>query len=162
MKFLKQALIGITLLICLPYTTCAQENKELAAIKETILEFFDGLHKGDTAKINEVISPDIIMESTFINDEGKRDKRIETRENFLKSIASKNPEDIWLEKLLNFEIHFDGPLASVWTPYEFYRNSILSHCGANSFQLFKKENKWKIIYLIDSRKRSGCSTVGIE
>ena len=50
-------------------------------------------------------------------------------------------------------------MASVWTPYEFYFNGTFSHCGANSFQLFKEDNQWKIIFLVDIRRRENCKAL---
>ena len=41
----------------------------------------------------------------------------------------------------------------VWTTYEFYVNGTLSHTEVNAFTLFKKDNHWKIIYLIDTRRK---------
>ena len=48
-------------------------------------------------------------------------------------------------------------MAHVWAPYEFWYNGEFSHCGVNSFQLFKEEDTWKIIYLIDSRRKEDCN-----
>ncbi len=47
-------------------------------------------------------------------------------------------------------------MANAWTPYEFWYNGNFSHCGVNSFQLIKKDEKWKIIYLVDTRRKEGC------
>ena len=60
------------------------------------------------------------------------------------------------EKLLDFSIQVDGNMANAWTPYEFWYQEELSHCGVNSFQLIKEDDKWKIIYLVDTRRREGC------
>ena len=57
---------------------------------------------------------------------------------------------------IEFEaIQAEQSLASVWTPYKFYLNGKLSHCGTNSFQLVKTSEGWKIQYIIDTRRR-GC------
>jgi hypothetical protein len=40
-------------------------------------------------------------------------------------------------------IKVDGPLAIAWTPYNFYYNGQLSHCGVNSFQLVRLNGEWK-------------------
>ena len=47
-------------------------------------------------------------------------------------------------------------MATAWTPYEFWYKEKFSHCGVNSFQLMKIENEWKIIYFVDTRRRSDC------
>lgn len=61
------------------------------------------------------------------------------------------------EKLLNIKTHMSGNLASVWAPFVFYLNGKLSHCGVNSFQLIKQNNKWKIRYLIDNTFSGDCN-----
>ncbi|WP_238584548.1 hypothetical protein [Chryseobacterium sp. Leaf180] len=53
-------------------------------------------------------------------------------------------------------IQIDGDLASVFTPYQFYYEGKLAHCGANSFQLVRKNGIWKIQYLIDTRRKDKC------
>jgi hypothetical protein len=131
-------------------------NAQEEQIKNTIHTFFEGLHNGDTALITKTIHKDLKLQTTFVNKEGENILRNELKDDFLKSIANKNKEDIWLEKLLYFEINIDGNLAAVWTPYEFYVNGSFSHCGANSFQLFNNNGNWEIIFLVDTRRRQGC------
>ena len=54
------------------------------------------------------------------------------------------------EQLLSIEVQQNGNLATVWTPFAFYLDKKLSHCGVNSFQLVKNTDGWKINYLIDN------------
>jgi hypothetical protein len=64
------------------------------------------------------------------------------------------PNEIkFLEKIVSYTIQVDGTMAVAWTPYEFYKNGILSHTGVNVFTLFKKDDSWKIIYIIDTRRK---------
>lgn len=60
------------------------------------------------------------------------------------------------EKLFDIEVNVSGNLASVWTPYYFYLDKKLHHCGVNSFQLIKIEKVWKIQYLIDNVYQGNC------
>ena len=99
---------------------------------------------------------DIKIQTTFTNKKGEKVLKTETRSKLLEIVASKNPKDVYLEKLLSYTIKIDGNLASVWTPYEFYFNGEFSHCGANSFQLFNNNGNWEIIYLVDMRRRDNC------
>ena len=62
------------------------------------------------------------------------------------------------EQLLASEVHESGNLASVWTPYVFYRDKQISHCGVNSFQLVKSNDGWKIHYLIDNVFQGDCES----
>lgn len=129
-----------------------QENN----IKKTISLFFDGLQNGDTLKIKKTISEDLVLQTTFINKDGKSVLKNENVSKFLNSIASKKKEDSWREKLLSYSIQIDDNMANVWTPYEFYLNGNFSHCGVNSFHMFNNGTQWKIIYLIDTRRKQEC------
>ncbi|MBT8322548.1 MAG: nuclear transport factor 2 family protein, partial [Eudoraea sp.] len=60
------------------------------------------------------------------------------------------------ERIHSYQISIDGPMANAWTPYEFWLNDQFSHCGVNSFQLINDGSSWKIIYLIDTRRREDC------
>ncbi len=75
---------------------------------------------------------------------------------FLKGIMSIPKNVNFKEELLDYQISIDGKMANVWTPYKFFFKERFSHCGANSFQLLKSEAGWKIIYIIDTRRKEGC------
>ena len=54
------------------------------------------------------------------------------------------------KEAIEFEaVHVEKSLASAWTPYVFYVNGKVSHCGTNSFQLVKTDDGWKIQYIIE-------------
>lgn len=77
----------------------------------------------------------------------------ESAQAFFKSIGSISKEVKFQEKILSYAIQIDGSMAHAWTPYEFYVNGKLSHKGVNAFTLFRKNNNWKIIHLIDTRRK---------
>ncbi len=60
------------------------------------------------------------------------------------------------EQLLEIKVSQSGNLASVWTPFAFYLDGKLSHCGVNSFQLIQQDEQWKIHYLIDNVHQGDC------
>jgi len=146
----------IILLFLLITSFCNAQND---AIKNAITTFFEGLQKGDTIAVNKAIHKDLIMQTIFVNEEGKSTLNSETRAHFLNAISGKKKEDIWLEKLLSYTIQVDENLATVWTPYEFYFNHKFSHCGVNAFQLFFNGENWEIISIIDTRRTVNCITV---
>lgn len=138
-------------------TINAQSKSQKEAVKKTIDTFFEALHKGDSTLMATVLHKTLNVQTTRDTREGKNILISESREKLLKSIASKKPENTYLEKLLSYDIKIDGNLASAWTPYEFYLNGSFSHCGANSFQLYDDNGTWKIIYLVDMRRRGDCT-----
>ena len=60
------------------------------------------------------------------------------------------------EKLLAVTVQQSDNLAAIWTPYVFYLDGKLSHCGVNSFQLVRTGPDWKIHYLIDNVHGGDC------
>ena len=50
----------------------------------------------------------------------------------------------------------DDALASVWVPYTFYVDGRISHCGANSIELLRRAEGWKIKQISDTRRTDGC------
>ncbi len=143
-------------LVLLITTTIFSQSEEEQSARATIDTFFEGFHKGDTILMKSVMSDKIIMQTAFRTKEGE-DKLVEdSPANVLKAIATRTADQKWDERLLSYNIQIDGNMANVWTPYEFWFNDKFSHCGVNSFQLFKDGATWKIIYLIDTRRRSTC------
>lgn len=151
----------ITILILFVFSSVVNAQKSTAeiAIKKTIETFFDGLHKGDSTVVSKTLHTNVKIQTTFTNKDGVKTLITDDKKKLLTGIANKKPEHTYLEKLISWTINIDGNLASVWTPYEFYLNGNLSHCGANSFQLFNNNGKWEIIYLIDMRRKNDCKTL---
>lgn len=137
----------IVLIVLFAQSITAQETD----VKKTIQIFFEGMQQGDSLKIKSVCK-DLILQSVGETTKGTR-LTTDTTSDFLKSIATL-PTNVKIEeRLLDYKIQIDGSLAHAWTPYEFYVNGKLSHTGVNSFQLFKENGIWKIIYIVDTRRK---------
>ncbi|SDW56632.1 Cif family virulence factor [Flavobacterium degerlachei] len=121
-------------------------------IKSTIATFFEGFHARDSAKIKSVCSENMVLQSIAETANGNSLSE-ESSAAFYHSIATIPNEIKFSEKIISYTIQVDGTMAVAWTPYEFYKNGILSHTGVNVFTLFKKDDSWKIIYIIDTRRK---------
>jgi SnoaL-like domain len=145
-------------LLCILFSLAAvgQNSFSEANAREIIDTFFEGFHNGDTLLMKSVMSNDLIMQTTFTDTEGNHRITRENSEGLLDAIADRPEDQKWDERLLDYKIQIDGNLAHVWTPYEFWYNDSFSHCGANAFTLAKTDDGWKIIHLIDSRRKSTC------
>jgi hypothetical protein len=106
--------------------------------------------------MRSVLIKEVPLQTVATNQEGKHVMSNGSLDNLLNAIANRPAEQKWEEKLLDYTVQIDGNLAHVWTPYEFWLNGNFSHCGANAFTLAKTDSGWKIIHLIDSRRRSSC------
>lgn len=127
-------------------------NAQNQEVEKTIDAFFDAFHAKDTARLKLVCADKMILQSIT---EGKnRSIFIEqTKQDFFKAIVSIPDKINFREKGLLTNIQVDGSVAHVWMTYEFYIDNTLQHSGVNSFQLYKKENVWQIVYLIDTRRK---------
>jgi hypothetical protein len=143
---MKKAFILLVLLVS--QISFAQEKE----IQQTIETFFEAFHQRDSIKLQSVCSKDLVLHS--ISESGNGTKfSIEKSSNFYKSIATIPVTMKFEEKILSYNIQVDGAMAHVWTPYEFYVNGKLSHSGVNSFQLFKENEVWKVVYILDTRRK---------
>lgn len=133
----------------------AQANTEETAVKATINRLFEGMRNSDTTLIRSAFATKNTMETIAKNKEGKFAVRTESVNDFIKSIGAPHPEK-YDERIVFTKVLIDANLASVWTDYKFYVGDKFSHCGVNSFQLFKGEDGWKIIYIIDTRRKDDC------
>jgi ketosteroid isomerase-like protein len=125
------------------------QNQEIKKVVET---FFEAFHAKDTLKLQSFCDDKMILQSISENAKGTKLSN-ESSQAFFKSIGSIPTEVKFQEKILSYAIQVDGSMAHAWTPYEFYVNDKLSHKGVNTFTFFKKDNRWKIIHLIDTRRK---------
>ncbi|MEP0211914.1 MAG: nuclear transport factor 2 family protein [Cellulophaga sp.] len=133
----------------------AQANE--VDVKNTINLFFDAFHKQDSMQLKAVATNTVILQTIGVDKDGNTVLKTENYSDFIKNIVSIPKEVNFREKLTSYSIKVDGDMANAWTEYEFWLNGKFSHCGVNSFQLFKDKGKWKIIYLIDTRRKKGCN-----
>ncbi|MFS4457001.1 nuclear transport factor 2 family protein [Maribacter sp. 2304DJ31-5] len=144
--------------ICLLFilNTMMAQTSDQAAVQKTIESFFNAFHAQDSLAMKSSVSPNVILQTIGKTKEGKQYLRTENFDDLVHSIT-RIPDSIsFQERITDYNIQIDGAMANAWTSYEFWLNDKFHHCGANSFQLFKEENDWKIIYLIDTRRREGC------
>ena len=138
----------------LSYTISFAQTTE-DSVKATINNLFAGMKNADADAIRAAFADSAILQTIGRNKEGQTVIRTDAVSGFAESISklTKGAAD---ERITFETIKIDGPLAIVWTPYKFYFNEKLSHCGVNSFQLVRINGAWKIQYLIDTRRRTGC------
>ncbi len=148
----------ITLFVLLFSIALSAQTSLENEVKTTIETFFEGFHKGDTILMKQTMADRLVMQTAYKNKEGKDVLNRDDASKFVKAIGNRPAEQKWEEKLLSFNIQVDGNMANVWTPYEFWLNGKFSHCGVNVFHLFEDNSTWKIIYLIDTRRRKGCDS----
>ncbi|MDX2192217.1 MAG: DUF4440 domain-containing protein [Gemmatimonadales bacterium] len=136
-----------------PPAALRAQDTPLAAVRA----LFDGMRAGDSAAVRRLFVPAARLASIGAPRGGGpavlRDDRLA---DFLKAIGT--PHDkAWDERTWDEEVRVDGPLASIWTPYAFYLGGTFSHCGVDAFQLAQLAEGWRIVSLVDTQRREGCS-----
>ena len=137
------------------FITSSIAQSEEEAVKTAIMTLFDGMREADSAKVHSVFIDDVSMQTIAPGRNNEMMLQTGDLQRFLTSVGT--PHDrVYDERILDYQIKIDGAVASVWTPYKFYLGDQFSHCGVNSFQLMKGTEGWKIIYLVDTRRRGNC------
>jgi hypothetical protein len=131
-------------------------NNEKEDIKKVIEQLFDAMRTADKVKAEAVFRPEALLQTVYVTKEGITVVKEESLKEFIEALGTPR-KDIWDERLQSFEIHTDGLIATVWTPYKFYVNDTFSHCGNNAFVLVKTQHGWKISSIIDTRKKNNCN-----
>ncbi|PTX42546.1 hypothetical protein C8P64_2976 [Christiangramia gaetbulicola] len=152
---MKRIILALILLVNI--NGFAQTHNTELTPKETVQKFFEAFHAQDTVKLKNFAVEGTKLQSVSKDAEGNTKLSTDDYSKFVKSIASIPAEASFEEKLHEFRIEENGLLATVTTPYSFYYNGNLSHCGVNSFELVKFNNEWKITYLIDTRTKENCN-----
>jgi hypothetical protein len=124
-------------------------------VEAVIRSLFDGMKQKNAEQVAAAFSAEGLMQTVQQKPEGTAVGSNSVAD-FVKRIAG-TPEGTTLdERILSYHIKVDGSMASAWTPYQFYVNDTFSHCGVNSFQLVKMSEGWKIVYIIDTRRKEPC------
>ncbi|MBC6366451.1 nuclear transport factor 2 family protein [Algoriphagus sp. AK58] len=148
-RILLSAILAFTLFIP------AFSQSEEKAVEEVIRSLFEGMKSKNADQVAAAFYSDGLMQTVQAKPEGSTVGSNSVAD-FIKRIATTPAETTLDERILDYQIKVDGTMASAWTPYRFYVNGNFSHCGVNSFQLVKMAEGWKIVYIIDTRRKEPC------
>lgn len=115
---------------------------------------FEGMRKADSAMVRPLFHAKARMITAAVRNGAPVTQVEESAEGFIQAIGRPRSE-VWDERLSNERVLVDGPLASVWADYTFYRGTTLSHCGVDHFLLVKDGGAWSILEVADTR-RTNC------
>ena len=133
----------------------AQQTEDEKVVKTLIVQLFDGMQKHDSTMIRACFHPSARMQSVGIEPKtGIVGLMTEASiDNFVKTVGSM-PMNVKIEeRVLSYEIRIDAQMATAWTPYELYVNEKRQHCGVDAFQFYKTDKGWKILSIVDTRRK---------
>ena len=148
---MKKILIIVALATSLGCFAQTDEQK----VTQRIQELFTAMYNGDSAGVRSCFTEKAIMQTIAFDKTGQPLVQNGSVETF-SSFVGKQTKGTADERIKFDGIKVDGDLATAWTPYEFYYQQKFSHCGVNSFTLFREKGEWKINYIIDTRRKENC------
>ena len=150
---MNRILILLTAIIWMSNITRAHSAED--SVKAVVNQLFAAMKGANAAMLKEAFADSAVLQTIRRKQDGTFFVQNEKVGDFVEQIGKAKKDS--LDERITFEIvKVDGPLAIAWTPYKFYYAGNFSHCGVNSFQLVRINGRWKIQFLIDTRRRQGC------
>lgn len=132
----------ITIVIATAAATAnAQSTADRAAVLEAVQRFFDTMTARDVEGARAVLVPQGRFHVIDTVKPGSEPRSFSNEEYFAQLQASKQT---MRERIWNPDVRVHGSIATVWTPYDFWIDGKLSHCGVDAFDLIKSGEGWKI------------------
>jgi hypothetical protein len=137
-----------------PEAPRAERTEDERAVLDTVQRFFETMTAHDRAGATEVLDPEGDFVSVRWSDTGEALVRRAPNADYLASLDVDS--QTFLERMWDAEVMIHGPIAVVWTPYDFHVDGAFSHCGVDAFQLLRTEAGWVITGGTYTVERTGC------
>jgi hypothetical protein len=129
-------------------------SADSAAVLAAVQRLFDAMLARDTAAARALLVPGARMISVR-GDTVVTRPRVQGDTAFIAMLAT--GKERLLERFWQPVVHVQGPIASVWTPYDFHVDGAFSHCGIDAVSLVKVGDAWKIATITWTVQRRGCA-----
>lgn len=135
----------LLLAAAMPATLSAQGAPSSAAERDAVLAavqaFFDTMASKDVDAARRVLIPEGRFFSMRQQD-GKTVLRTFTNAEYLRDLPART--EAVRERMWQPDVRIRGSIATVWTPYDFWRDGVRSHCGIDAFDLVRTDAGWQI------------------
>ncbi|MBU2379702.1 MAG: DUF4440 domain-containing protein [Alphaproteobacteria bacterium] len=149
------ALISILAAVVLQTTTAADPaSTEAVAVMAPINATFAALAARDARLMASHFDPDARMTVAVQRPDGTSVIRRLTGAQFAEGLTP-GPER-FEEVMPDPIIAIDGDVAAVWGRYLFKVDDAVAHCGANHFDMVRKDGVWVIAGITWSQRTTGC------
>ena len=159
--------VVLLLLLCLPLPAFAQSPLRVHVeprtvsdpegdVRAVIQRLFDGMRTADSAMVRSTLAAG----ARFASIDGRAATpaiKYESPDGWIAAIANSGRK--WDERVFDVQVRVDRNIAQAWTPYSFYVEGKLRHCGVDSMELLRDASGWKITQLSDTQVREGCQEV---
>ena len=130
------------------------EEEALAVIDRC----FEGMRTHDAALLEASVRPDAVITRLWTRDDGSVDAFTTTGAQFVDEIGKPGPA--YIERIWNPEVLMGPRLATVRAPYDFYVDTVFSHCGIDHFTLVRETTRWRIqsiAYTFEASNEADCT-----
>ena len=142
--------------ICISLCKKSDAQSTEASVKAAVNQLFIATKNADTSLFSSSFTDSAILQTIITNEEGKVAVGNYAVTGVANDFSKLQKNDV--DERIQFDIvKIDGPLAIVWAPYKLYFKGKFSNCGVDSFQLVRVNGKWKIQYMIDTRRTQSCN-----
>lgn len=135
-------------------TTTTTRGGADVPVLAALQRLFDAMAARDTAAARALLVPG----SQFVSARGDTTivrPRVQGDTAFLRMLATTT--DRLLERFWQPTVLVDGPVATVWTPYDFHVNGTWTHCGIDAVTLLRVGDAWRIAGITYTVQRRGCA-----
>jgi hypothetical protein len=132
-----------------------ERTEDEAAALMAVQQFFETMTSKNATGARAVLDPEGDFVSVRWTDEGEPIVRRTTNEAYLQGLE--RGSETYLERMWESEVRVHGPIAVVWTRYDFHIDGKFSHCGIDVFQLLRTETGWTITGGTYTVERTGCA-----
>lgn len=126
---------------------------DTAAVLATVQRLFDALARRDTAVVRALLVPGVRFVS--MRADTTSEPRAQGDAELMRMLTRGSGR--LLERFWSPVIQIQGPIATVWTPYDFHVDSEWSHCGIDTFTLMRTGAEWRIASLTYTVQLRGCA-----
>lgn len=147
--------VAVSACVGTPVADRPGRSDEEKAVLAAVQQFFDTMHTRDVAGARSVLDDQGAFVSVRWSDDGTRTVRRSPNAAYLDGLAAGQATN--LERMWNAEVRVHGPIAVVWTPYDFHVDGTFSHCGIDAFQLLRTDAGWTITGGTYTVERTGCA-----
>lgn len=160
---IRRAAVSLVALLLLPGIAESQAQMQAQTqadaeheVRAVIQRLFDGMRNADSAMVRSALASGARFASVDTRATPAAIK-YEQPDGWVAAIANSGKR--WDERLYDVQVRVTGHIAQAWTPYTFYVDGKIRHCGVDSMELLRDATGWKITQLSDTQVREGCREV---
>ncbi|HYJ29112.1 MAG TPA: nuclear transport factor 2 family protein [Allosphingosinicella sp.] len=131
----------------------ASEADERRAVLAAAQRLFDALAARDPQAVMAVVVPEGTI-SGHVSRDGTTRFFAERWQDWANGL--REGSETLEERMHNPRVRIRGTMATIWTPYSFYRNGSFSHCGIDLFDMAKVDGRWRILNISFTIETEGC------